>query len=222
MVDLWLQGYDVLNAVRSSRDSDTWVKRTTARLFYRFINTVADVPIPRDVGDYRLLSRRVCDALRTMRETHRFMKGLFAWVGFPTASVEYKRPPRSAGQSKWNYWRLWNFALEGIISFSTAPLKLASYLGLATASYSLLFACYLIIRTLIYGDPVRGYPSTMAVILFLGGIQLLFIGIIGEYIARIHEETKGRPIYIVESTQGIEATGGIETKDRKGQNSITD
>jgi glycosyltransferase involved in cell wall biosynthesis len=106
--------------------------------------------------------------------------------------------------SKWNYWRLWNFALEGIISFSTAPLKLASYLGLATASYSLLYAFYLIIRTLIYGDPVRGYPSTMAVILFLGGVQLLFIGIIGEYIARIHEETKGRPIYIVESTRGIE------------------
>lgn len=203
MVALWQQGFDVVNAVRESRDSDTYLKRTTARLFYRFINAVSDVPIPRDVGDYRLLSRRVCDSIRSMRETHRFMKGLFAWVGYPTTSIQYKRPPRSAGTSKWNYWRLWNFALEGIISFSTAPLKLASYLGLATASSSLLYALYLVIRTLIYGDPVRGYPSTMAVILFLGGVQLLFIGIIGEYTARIHEETKGRPIYIIESTQGL-------------------
>lgn len=139
-----------------------------------------------------------------MRETHRFMKGLSTWVGFPTTTIYFERKPRCGGTTKWNYWRLWNYALEGIISFSTVPLKMASYLGLLTATLSLLYAVFLVIRTLMFGDPVRGYPSMMTAILFIGGVQLIFIGIIGEYIARIHDEVKGRPIYIIDSIRGFE------------------
>lgn len=203
MVEQWQRGFDVVNAVRKRRDSDTRLKRLTARYFYAFINRISDVEIPRDVGDYRLLSRRACDVLRTLREKHRFMKGLFAWVGFPTISVYFERSARVAGSTKWNYWRLWNFALEGITSFSTVPLKIASYLGFLSASIGLFFAALLVIRTLLFGDPVKGYPSLMTTLLFFGGIQLLFIGVIGEYIARIHDEVKGRPIYVVESLRGI-------------------
>ncbi len=204
MVERWQQGFDVVNAVRASRRTDTLPKRVTARLFYRLINTLAETEIPSDAGDFRLLSRRVCDVLRSMRETHRFMKGMFAWVGFPTSSIAFERKHRVAGRTKWNYWRLWNYALEGIISFSTVPLKLASYLGLTTALVSLIYAGYLVVRTLLRGDPVPGYPSLMTAILFFGGVQLIFIGIFGEYIARIHDEVKGRPIYIIDSTQGFE------------------
>lgn len=204
MLVLWRQGYDVVNAVRASRRSDPLPKRLTARWFYRVINAVAETEIPRDTGDYRLLSRRVADVLRGMRESHRFMKGLFAWVGFPTTSIPFERQRRAAGRSKWDYWRLWNYALEGIISFSTVPLKLASYLGLFAASLSLIYALFLVGRTLLFGDPVRGYPSLMTAILFFGGVQLIFIGIFGEYIARIHDEVKGRPIYIIESALGFE------------------
>lgn len=204
MVELWEQGFDVVNAIRSSRNSDSLVKRTTARLFYRIMNNVSDTEILRDAGDFRLLSRRVCEVLRSMRETHRFMKGLFAWVGLPSTTINFERNARIGGSTKWNYWRLWNFALEGIISFSTVPLKIASYLGLLTAVLSLLYAGFLVIRTLIFGDPVPGYPSLMAAVLFLGGVQLIFIGVIGEYIARIHDEVKGRPIYVIDSILGFE------------------
>ncbi|OGT90922.1 MAG: hypothetical protein A2286_13190 [Gammaproteobacteria bacterium RIFOXYA12_FULL_61_12] len=203
MVELWQQGFDVVNAVRKSRDCDSPLKQTTARLFYRVINRISDVDIPRDVGDYRLLSRRVCEVLRSMRETHRFMKGLFSWVGFPATSLYFERKPRAAGTTKWNYWRLWNLALEGITSFSTVPLKIASYIGFIAAVLGLLYAIYLVARTLAFGDPVKGYPSLMTAVLFFGGVQLLFIGVIGEYIARIQDEVKGRPIYVIESIRGI-------------------
>lgn len=206
MVALWQQGFDVVNAIRSARTSDSLPKRTTARLFYRTINSLSDVEIPRDAGDFRLLSRRVCDVLRSMRESHRFMKGLYAWVGFPTTAVYFERTQRIGGVSKWNYWRLWNFALEGITSFSTVPLKIASYLGLLTAGLSLPYAGFLVVRTLIFGDPVKGYPSLMTVALFFGGVQLMFIGVIGEYVARIHDEVKGRPIYVIDSTLGFDGT----------------
>ena len=218
MVELWGQGFDVVNAIRSSRKSDTFTKRTTARLFYRIINSVAEREIPSNAGDFRLLSRRVCKELRSMRETHRFMKGLFAWVGFPTTEIYFERKPRSGGVTKWSYWRLWNYALEGIISFSTVPLKIASYLGLVTATLGFLFAGILVTRTLIFGDPVKGYPSLMTAVLFFGGVQLIFIGVIGEYIARIHDEVKGRPIYVIDSIQGFEdinsqSVGGISPED---------
>ncbi len=204
MVELWQQGFDIVNAIRSSRKGDSVAKRTTARLFYWIFNFLSNFDIPSDVGDFRLLSRRVCDVLRSMRESHRFLKGLSAWVGLPTTTIYFEREPRSAGVTKWNYWRLWNYALEGIVSFSTVPLKMASYLGLLTASVSFIYAGFLVARTLIFGDPVRGYPSLMAAVLFIGGVQLIFIGVIGEYIARIHDEVKGRPIYVIESTRGFE------------------
>lgn len=221
MVDLWRQGFDVVNAIRSRRDGDSLVKRTTARLFYRLINHLSEVEIPRDAGDYRLLSRRVCEVLRSMRESHRFMKGLFAWVGFPTTAIYFERAPRSGGVTKWNYWRLWNFALEGITAFSTLPLKLASYLGLLTASLSFLYASFLVVRTLIFGEPVKGYPSLMTAILFFGGVQLIFIGVIGEYVARIHEEVKGRPIYVIDSLRGFEGTESPLPVEPRGQGRMT-
>jgi glycosyltransferase involved in cell wall biosynthesis len=204
MVELWEQGFDVVNAVRSSRKDDSVVKRTTAGLFYRIFNYLSNFDFPSNAGDFRLLSRRVCDVLRSMRESHRFLKGLSAWVGLPTTTVYFEREPRSGGSTKWNYWRLWNYALEGIVSFSTVPLKMASYLGLITASVSFFYAGFLVVRTIIFGDPVQGYPSLMAALLFLGGVQLIFIGVIGEYIARIHDEVKGRPIYVIDSMRGFE------------------
>ncbi len=204
MVELWQQGFDVVNAVRSSRRGDPALKRVTAKLFYFIFNTLSNFDIPSDVGDFRLLSRRVCDLLRSMRESHRFLKGLSAWVGLPTTTIYFEREPRSGGTTKWNYWRLWNYALEGIVSFSTVPLKMASYLGLFTAITSFMYGGFLVVRTLLFGDPVHGYPSLMVAVLFIGGVQLIFIGVIGEYIARIHDEVKGRPIYVIESVRGFE------------------
>lgn len=204
MLEKWEQGFDIVNAVRSSRKGDSLVKRTTAGLFYRIFNYISNFDFPSNAGDFRLLSRRVCDVLRSMRETHRFLKGLSSWVGLPTTTIYFEREARRAGSSKWNYWRLWNYALEGIVSFSTVPLKLASYLGLLTASVSFFYAGFLVIRTLMFGDPVQGYPSLMVALLFIGGVQLIFIGVIGEYIARIHDEVKGRPIYVIDTMRGFE------------------
>ena len=203
LVSLWEEGFDVVNAVRGNRDSDTLMKRLTARWFYRVINSVSDVKISPDTGDFRLLSKRACDVLRNMRESRRFMKGLFSWVGYNTTSIYYERRPRFAGTTKWNYWKLFNLAIEGITSFSTAPLKLSTYIGSIFALFSVCYAIYLIFDTLIYGNDVKGYPSIMTAILFVGGIQLVFIGIIGEYIGKINDEVKGRPIYIVESVRGL-------------------
>lgn len=197
LIAKWREGYDVVNAVRERREGESWGKRGSAHLFYRILNRLSDVPIPPDTGDFRLLSRAAADALRQMPERRRFMKGMFAWVGFPTAEVRYRRAGRHAGHSHWTYWRLWNFALEGITSFSQVPLRVATYLGLATALLSLLYGAFLALRTLLFGNPVNGYPSIMVAILFLGGMQLLGLGVIGEYIGRIYEETKHRPVYII-------------------------
>ncbi len=216
LVELWEQGFDVVNAARSSRKSDSYVKRTTARLFYRIFNLLSKRDIPSDAGDFRLLSRRVCDVLRTMRETHRFMKGLFSWVGLSTTTIYFERNPRANGVTKWNYWKLWNYALEGIISFSTVPLKMASYLGLFTAILSFIYAGFLVIRTMMFGDPVQGYPSLMTAVLFFGGVQLIFIGVIGEYIARIHDEVKGRPIYVIDSALGFDEPNPEISPDEPG------
>lgn len=204
MVNLFLAGIDVVNASRSSRQSDTWLKRTTSKWFYRLINKISDVPIPENVGDYRLLSRRCYEVIKTLQERRRFMKGLFSWVGFPTATIYYERQPRVAGQTKFNYWKLWNFAIEGITSFSTIPLRVATYLGVLTAILSFLYAFSLVMDTLLFGNNVKGYPSIMTAILFFGGVQLIFIGVIGEYISRVHDEVKGRPIYVVESVKGFD------------------
>jgi glycosyltransferase involved in cell wall biosynthesis len=197
LVKHWIEGYDVVYAKRISRGGESVIKKATAYVFYRLIQMVSHVKIPEDVSDYRLLSSRALDSLKQLREQHRFMKGLFAWIGYPQKAVPYQPDPRYAGQAKWNYWALWNFALEGITSFSTAPLKIATYLGLATALVAFAYAAIIVYLTLVYGNPVAGYPSLMVVILFLGGVQLITIGIIGEYLGRMFDETKQRPLYFL-------------------------
>ena len=199
----WRDGYDNVYATRISRGGETAFKKMTARMFYRVIRSVSRVKIPANTGDFRLLSRRTVDSLLKLREHHRFMKGLFAWVGYRSIAVDYHRSPRFAGKTKWNYWNLWNFALEGITAFSTAPLRLATFAGLGTALWALIYAGVVFYRTLAFGDPARGYPSMMIVILFLGAIQLIFIGVIGEYLGRMFNETKNRPLYFVNSVSGL-------------------
>jgi polyisoprenyl-phosphate glycosyltransferase len=199
LVAAWRDGYDVVYAQRSIRIGETWLKRTTANLFYRLMQDVGSVKLPRNTGDFRLMSWRVVEALHALREGHRFMKGLFAWVGFPSKAILYERAPRHAGSTKWNYWKLWNFAIEGITSFTVMPLKIASYLGLAVSLFAALFILQLVARTILFGNAVAGYPSLMAAVLFLGGVQLLTLGVIGEYLGRVFNETKQRPLYLVES-----------------------
>jgi glycosyltransferase involved in cell wall biosynthesis len=189
--------YDVVYAQRASRSGETFLKKTSAHLFYRIITRLTGIDIPRDTGDFRLMNRPAVEALRKLREHHRFMKGLFAWIGFRQAALRYDRDSRFAGASKFNYWRLWNFSLEGITSFTIAPLKVAAYLGLLTSVGAGLYGITIILGTLIYGNPVAGYPSLLVVVLFLGGLQLLTLGIIGEYLGRIFNEAKQRPLYFV-------------------------
>lgn len=203
LVSKWREGYDVVYATRTQRDGETIFKKFTSHFFYRIIRLLTRFDIPMDTGDFRLMDRRVVKSLKRLREQHRFMKGLFSWVGFKQVSVPYHRDPRFAGKTKWNYWKLWNFALEGITSFSYAPLQFATYFGLFVALFSFIYGTFLLVKTLFYGNPVPGYPSLMVAILFLGGVQLLTIGMIGEYIGRIYNESKHRPLYIVRDTYGI-------------------
>ena len=203
-VRLWREGYDVVYAVRNARDTDSWMKRTTAAAFYAMLNRVSNVEIPKNAGDFRLMDRRVIDALKGLRERNRFMKGLFSWVGFRQTSIEYERPRRAAGKTKFNYWKLWNFALDGITGYSTAPLRAATYFGLLFAVLAMIYGIYLLVRTLIYGTDVPGYASTMVAVIFMGGMQLLVLGIIGEYLGRLYSEAKQRPLYIVESALGFD------------------
>jgi glycosyltransferase involved in cell wall biosynthesis len=199
MIRLWREGHDVVYAQRTAREGESWFKKTTASVFYRTIQCLSRVQIPQDTGDFRLMSRRSVDALLQLREQHRFMKGLFAWVGFPSVALPYKRDPRFAGDTKWNYWKLWNFALEGITSFTTVPLRLASYMGLIISLLAFVYAAYIVYKTLVHGEDVRGYPSLMVVVLLLGGIQLASLGIIGEYLGRMFNETKQRPLYFAQT-----------------------
>lgn len=193
----WRNGYDVVYGRRTDRRGDSRAKILTAKWFYRTLNYLSDVEIPEDVGDFRLLSRRAVDALTSLPERHRYMKGLYAWIGYPQKSIPYVREPREAGDSKWSYWRLWNFALEGITSFSDVPLKVATYVGVLTSGVAFIYGLFLLVRTLVWGNPVPGYPSLIIVMLFLGGVQLICLGIIGEYLARTFQESKGRALYFV-------------------------
>ncbi|HEC27542.1 MAG TPA: glycosyltransferase [Gammaproteobacteria bacterium] len=197
LVQEWQAGYDVVYAKRISRKGESALKKLTSKAFYRVIKCVSHVPIPEDTGDFRLMSRRAVNALNSLRERNRYMKGLFAWIGYSQTAVLYHRDPRYAGESKWNYLSLWDLAIEGITSFTVAPLKLSTYLGLLTATGAFIYGLWIIIKTLIYSDPVAGYPTMMVVILFLGGVQLLALGIIGEYLGRIFSESKQRPLYLV-------------------------
>jgi polyisoprenyl-phosphate glycosyltransferase len=200
LVAAWRKGFDTVYAQRRQRLGETWLKRATAA-FYRVLARSGPVRVPHDTGDFRLMSRRVVAALGELRERHRFMKGLFAWVGFPSCAVQYDRAPRNAGQSAWSYWKLWNLALEGITGFTTAPLRMATYLGLVIATGAAIYVAEIIISTLLFGNGVPGYPSLLAVILLLGGAQLVTLGIIGEYLARVFNEVKRRPLYLVEQFQ---------------------
>lgn len=203
MLEKWREGYDVVYAVRRSRQGESWLKKFTADSFYRVISRMSRVSIPRNTGDFRLMDRKVVEALKQLPERSRFMKGLFAWVGFKQTSIYYDRAPRYKGQTKWNYWKLWNFAIDGITSFSLAPLKVWSYVGLILSLLALIYASFLILRTLIYGVDLPGYASIMVGVLFLGGIQLITLGVIGEYLGRVYEEVKGRPLYLVRDLYGI-------------------
>lgn len=199
LIDEWRRGADTVLARRSERATDGLLKRMTAQAFYRIHNRLSSTEIPDNVGDFRLISRPVVEALQQLPERNRFMKGLFAWVGFRTATVEYARHPRSAGRSKFSGWRLWNFALEGLTSFSTTPLRLWTYLGGLGALLAAIYGFVIVVRTLIHGVDVPGYASLIVVILFVGSVQLIGIGVLGEYIGRIYLETKQRPQYIVRS-----------------------
>ncbi|MGO4504680.1 MULTISPECIES: glycosyltransferase family 2 protein [unclassified Dyella] len=198
LVERWHAGFDVVYATRNTRQGDTGFKRFTSALFYRSMEQVSDIQVPRDTGDFRLLSRRALDALRQLRERQRFMKGLFTWIGYRQTAVHYLREPRQAGASKWNYWRLLQLAVEGFTSFSTAPLRLATWTGVLASLLAFLFGIWVFGKAMLLGDPVRGYPSLMVVILFMGGVQLLALGVIGEYLGRNYAESKQRPLYFIE------------------------
>jgi polyisoprenyl-phosphate glycosyltransferase len=197
MIEKWRGGYEVVLARRVHRGSDSWAKRASAGWFYRIHNKIADPQIPANVGDFRLMDRSVVEALNELPESRRFMKGLFAWIGFRTTYVDYTRPERVAGTSKFNGWRLWNFALEGITSFSTAPLRFWTYLGMLVSFLALFFAASIVLKVLTHGVDVPGYASLMVAVTFLGGLQLIGIGVIGEYLGRTYLESKHRPVFLV-------------------------
>ena len=204
-LDRWEEGFDVAYGVRADRSTDTALKRATARGFYRLFNRVSDVAMPADAGDFRLMDRRVVDALRALPERNRFNKGLFAWVGFRQAAVPYVREARAAGSSSWRWWRLWNFALDGIVAFSSAPIRVWTYLGALLGVAAIAFAGWIVARTVLYGVTTPGYASLAVFVLFGSGVQMLAIGMLGEYVARIYHEVKRRPLYLVAAAEGVEA-----------------
>jgi glycosyltransferase involved in cell wall biosynthesis len=205
LIEGWRDGYDVVFAQRRLRRGDSWLKRATAAAFYRLMRHAGPTPLPENVGDFRLLSRKAVDAVCALRERHRFMKGLFAWVGFPSKVVLYDRAPRGAGRTKWNYWRLWNLSIEGVTSSTLAPLKVSTYVGFAVASAAFAAGLFYFLKKLFFGDPVPGFSTIVVVLLFLGGVQLTVLGVIGEYLGRVFNETKGRPLYFVNAIAPSEA-----------------
>jgi len=203
-VKKWEAGYDMVYGIRSDRQSDTLLKRMTAKLFYKIYNLMTRSPIPYNAGDYRLIDRKVINAILSLKERNIFMKGVFGWTGFKTTGIKYTRQKRYAGNSKWNYWKLWNFALDGITASTTLPLRIWSYLGTLLATTGMFYALYIIIRTIVRGVDLPGYASLLVFILVLGGIQMIILGILGEYIGRIFIEVKNRPLYIVEEKVNID------------------
>ena len=204
MVERWRQGADVVLARRRARPDDNWLRRFWARFFYRLIARLNHAPFHEEVGDYRLLDRLVVDAVRRMREKNRFMKGLFSWPGFRTVIIDYERPRRAHGHSKWHWWRLFNYALDGVFSFSTAPLRIWTYIGGLMSLLSLIYLAYIIIKTLVYGVDLPGYASIVSIILFFSGLNLIGLGVIGEYLGRVFIEVKQRPLYLVRETIGFD------------------
>jgi glycosyltransferase involved in cell wall biosynthesis len=197
MIDRWLAGTPVVLAVRTDRSADGWVKRSTSAAFYAVHNHLADTPIPPNAGDFRLIDRRVADVVRALPERQRFMKGLLSWAGFPAETLPYARPPRASGRTKWNYAKLLNLAIEGITSFSTAPLRASTVLGALFALVAMLYGGFILVRTLVFGVDLPGYASVFVGVVFMGGVQLLSLGVLGEYVGRIYMESKQRPVYVV-------------------------
>jgi glycosyltransferase involved in cell wall biosynthesis len=206
-VAAWEQGADIAYGVRADRSSDTALKRFTAQAFYRAFNSVSDVSLPYNAGDYRLLDRSVVEVLKQLPERNRFMKGLFTWVGFQQVPIPYVRAERVAGSSSWRYWKLWNFALDGITSFSTAPIRIWTYVGITSAALAVLYALVVIVRTILLGRDVAGYASLMVVLLMSFGLQMVAVGVLGEYVSRIYQEVKGRPLYIIKRRYGFAEEG---------------
>ncbi len=202
MIEHWESGFDDVYAKRKNRLGETRLKKYTARVFYKLLKKLTKIPIQENTGDFRLLDRRCVEALKQLRETQRYTKGMFSWIGFNKKEILFDRDPRAAGESKWNYIKLFDLAIEGITSFTTAPLRMSSFLGGIISVLAFIYMIIVIIKTLVYGEAVQGYPSLMVAILFLGGIQLLSLGIIGEYIGRIFNETKRRPLYFVDEYNG--------------------
>ncbi len=213
MINEWQGGADVVLARRTDRSADSFMKRKSAEMFYRFYNMFSNVKIPSNVGDFRLMNRAAVDALKRLPERQRFMKGLFAWVGFRTVTLDYTRNPRAAGSTKFSGWKLWNFALEGLTSFSSLPLKVWSYLGAIGAILTFVYAAFIILRTLIHGVDIPGYASILVAILFFGSLQLISVGVLGEYLGRIYIETKQRPLYLVRHEYGRKKDGSIAGQD---------
>ena len=208
-LEKWEEGYDVVYGTRQSRHDESFLKRMTSQAFYRVFNAISDRPIPQDTGDFRLMSRRVAQAVLQMSDRTQFMKEMFHWVGFRSCGVLYNRPERTVGTTKWNYWKLWNFALDGLTASSTFPLRIWTYLGLAFACCASFYAMYYILRTTLFGIDVPGYPSLLTFILFFGAMQMIAGGIQGEYIGRILKEVKQRPTYIIESMDGVAPPGNF-------------
>lgn len=204
MIEKWREGFDVVYAKRISRGADTLIKRNTAGLFYKVFNALSEMPIPENVGDYRLMDRRVVEVIKQLPEKDRFMKGLFCWPGFNNTAIEFERLERQEGETKFSYWKLWNFALNGITSFSSVPIRAGVYLGLIVSAFAFLYAIFIMIKTMVTGVDVPGYASLMVAVLFLGGAQLFFMGLLGEYIGRMYKEVKNRPIYVVDKILGFE------------------
>lgn len=203
MVEKWLAGADVVVARREDRKAESLFRRSTARVFYKLLSFLSSSPIPRDVGDYRLMDRVVIEGVRQLGERNRFMKGLFSWPGFNTEVVEYSRPKRSTGQSKWRVWRLFNYALDGIFSFSTAPLRMWTYIGLVLSFFSLAYLVFIVVKTWLFGVDLPGYASIVSIILFFSGINLIGLGILGEYLGRVFIEVKQRPVYLIKKKIGF-------------------
>jgi glycosyltransferase involved in cell wall biosynthesis len=203
MLAKWRDGYEVVYGVRTNRESDSLPKRLTADLYYRAHNYLSSDKIPEHAGDFRLLDRAVVDIIKEMPERNRFMKGLFAWSGFRQAAVEYERAPRAVGKTKFRYWKLWTLALDGLTSASTMPLRIWSYVGVVVALFTLLYAVWVVVKTILWGSDVAGYPSLIVAILFFGSVQLISLGVLGEYVGRILIETKRRPLYVVRKRIGL-------------------
>ncbi len=202
LVEKWREGYDVVNAKRIKRKGESLLKKVMSYIYYRLLFYLSDVNVPRDTGDFRLLNKNALDALLKLREKHRYMKGLFVWVGFKQKEIEYEREARFKGKTKWGFFSLFNLAFDGLTSFSIMPLRLASTIGFLSALIGFFYGTVIVFKTLFFHEPVAGFTSLVVLITFFGGIQLLSIGIIGEYIGRIFNETKNRPLYVVKNIQG--------------------